>query len=267
MSGGKRKFEDIDCIVCLEQLAPPVYQCCKGHLLCMGCLETLEQSSAKCPMCREDLPKPRVECLVFQQIAKHLEYSCGNVGCQKKMRFDQIRRHRVECPYRAFECGFCEASFSLDDLILHYSTQHGDDCVAVVEFKTISKRGKQVKHSVQEEFIRKGGTDIVKIGDMLFLVAVAKPEDDESDDDESGVFYAFAVALAPGNTEEAWPQCKLTFSKDGSNISCEGPAYHYEQWLASYQSMIENGCAFALPHDWADDDGYFKYTLDITIGE
>merc|ERR1740121_519699 len=85
-------------------------------------------------------------------------------------------------------------------------------------------------------------THVIKTHGMLIMVDVSCVD---------SVIYGFVSALAPKwpENEDGFVNCRLTITNDGSEVSCRGPAYSYEQWLDGFEGLVENGCAFAIAHE------------------
>jgi len=56
----------LDCTVCFDSIAGPVYQCTEGHLLCQTCWSRLNTPDAGCPTCSAVLG--RIRCRFAEQI-------------------------------------------------------------------------------------------------------------------------------------------------------------------------------------------------------
>ena len=71
MPSGRLK-EDSSCPVCLELFEPPVFQCPKGHLICMDCLENIFDNSnnESCPECRTPYLGQRIPNVVADDLIK-----------------------------------------------------------------------------------------------------------------------------------------------------------------------------------------------------
>ena len=67
----------MECPICYDELSPPVYQCCNGHVVCKTCLERLEQSRAReCPTCRVSMTQ-RIRCLVADESCRVKLFRCS----------------------------------------------------------------------------------------------------------------------------------------------------------------------------------------------
>lgn len=238
----KREFEDIECIVCTEQLLPPVYQCCRGHLICAACLDKVEAAENKCPSCRGPLPKPRTECLVFRQIAKRLQYSCPHPGCKVKLQCEDARSHKASCPHRPVQCGYCDGTPAASELLKHMLLEH-KDTVTVLNGNQVKK----VTHQGADCFeisglIGCGEAHAFSANGQLVLLDIGSSE---SKTDEPRTWFAFAVVLTPDDNKLP-VHCRVTIEQDGSTLMCKGPAYSYDTWLEGYDNMISMGCPFPV---------------------
>lgn len=86
------------CPVCFEQLMPPIYQCCNGHIICCTCIERIE----KCVECRLPFSQlPRIRNIALEKIRNNLPVDCANKneGCNQKVIVEFLRDHLHVCPY------------------------------------------------------------------------------------------------------------------------------------------------------------------------
>lgn len=253
------QFEDTECVVCHEQLVPPVYQCCNGHLVCSGCCDEMEESGSACSACQGDMPYPRVECLFFKQIARRLQYICPHDGCNARLRSTDFNKHKDSCDWRPFQCGYCEDSFCVDYMGRHMRDKHRD----VV---TVLGPG-QIRETLTcvsvEGRITCPEAQICYRNKMLVILDIASDESGKNN-----TYYAFPVVLAPSENSV---RCKLSFEKEDRRLTWEGKPYSYEAWLEGYDAMIGEGRPFPIAVDgdycWSDeaDTPRFSYRLDILL--
>jgi len=269
MAKRKHDFEDTDCPVCHEQLYPPVYQCCKGHMLCCSCYDTIEQRRQPCPTCRGTLPNPRVECLLFRQIAKLLEYECPFPGCSQKLSFDQVLGHKESCQRRPFKCGWCEELHGTAEMVVHMQQKHLDHGVRVIpnetidQLPTITKNGRS---NIKVEMMApRNSTTVFCMGDVLFLVEVLLID---------GTVYAYVVArISPAHPNMSYQtlSCKLSVIAE-SKLSFSGPVYKYDDWNEAdvFDKLVPHGRRFVVARsrskvDWTCDDSHFLFSLRISF--
>jgi len=267
-AGHKRKVEE-DCIICLELLVPPVFQCCRGHLLCRECIDKVENENRGCQTCRGPMPVPRVECLLFKQIAEGMEYPCPHRGCKAKLSSSNFWNHKQTCQYRPYQCGYCDVLVPAADMSKHVRQMHKDFTVTAIKSDTVEKQGAGSSLVISASGdIGFDEAHMCSAVGITIILDIAQPESDVTKS-----YYGFVTALAPGLGIDRSLECRLTIMKDGSKLMCEGPAYSYDTWLDSFDAMIGMGCPFMLARRkgecaWSDDQGSscFKYRLDVMVG-
>lgn len=253
------QFEDTECVACNEQLVPPVYQCCNGHLVCSDCCDEMEQAGTACSACQSEMPYPRVECLFFKQIARRLQYICPYSGCNVRLRFTDFHKHRDSCDYRPFQCGYCDECFCVDYMGRHMRDKHRDEV-------TVLKPG-QIRETLTcvsvEGRITCPESHVCYRNKMLIILDIAS-----SESGKDKTYYAFPVVLAPS---EDFVRCRLSLEKEDSRLTWEGKPYSYEAWLQGYDAMIGEGRPFPIAVDgdysWSDDaeTPRFSYRLDVLL--
>lgn len=253
------QFENTECVACNKPLIPPVYQCCKGHLVCSDCCDEMELAESDCSVCQSEMPYPRAECLFFKQIARRLQYICPYSGCNAKLRYTEFHKHRDSCKYRPFQCGYCDECLEVDCMSRHMMDKH-KDAVTVLQEKQVRET---LKCFSAEGSITCPETQICHRNKMLIILDIAS--------DEAGKhYYAFPVVLAPG---EDVVRCRLCLSKEDSRLTWEGKAYSYETWLQGYDAMIREGRPFPIAVDgdysWSTSCSHdeeaprFSYRLEV----
>ncbi|EOA17194.1 hypothetical protein CARUB_v10005465mg [Capsella rubella] len=122
-------FIDLDvlnCPICYEPLAIPVFQCDMGHVACHVCWPKLKR---KCPICA--LPIGNKRCKAMESVLRSFNVPCPNahLGCTKSVPYGGDSDHEKKycrfaicsCPEIVNECSY---TGSLDDLLGHYITHH-----------------------------------------------------------------------------------------------------------------------------------------------
>jgi len=113
------------CVVCQEQMRPPIVQCCNGHTVCNICYEVLSD----CPICRIKLDKlNKIRNLVLDQIAETFEYECKYYPhCTYQNYLPQLLLHEQHCKLMPLSCPTCSQRGFIDSekLAAHYNEIHG----------------------------------------------------------------------------------------------------------------------------------------------
>jgi len=71
----KSKEDDLECPVCLETSATPIYMCQNQHIICSDCLEKIQQTVSKkeCVQCRTPYPKKPERHRYMEKVADELQ--------------------------------------------------------------------------------------------------------------------------------------------------------------------------------------------------
>jgi hypothetical protein len=109
---------DVTCPVCLDPIAPPIYQCTAGHLICGPCNDRCE----KCPTCRVRLTNCRARAL--EDVIRHRTVECSN-GCGETVELGSLVAHRAECT-SGLRCVHCDWVGSAAELARHFHDRHLD---------------------------------------------------------------------------------------------------------------------------------------------
>jgi len=56
----KNKLNVLECPVCLEEAAPPIFSCVEMHIICNSCMDHVERNTNRCPVCRVSYGKKRM---------------------------------------------------------------------------------------------------------------------------------------------------------------------------------------------------------------
>jgi E3 ubiquitin-protein ligase SIAH1 len=89
----------LECPVCMEYMAPPIFLCQNGHNVCEQCRPQLPA----CPACRQPF-LASTRNLALESIARGIQFPCRNEGCVERCRLGAIAQHEAECAHRPFEC-------------------------------------------------------------------------------------------------------------------------------------------------------------------
>eukprot|EP00092_Neocalanus_flemingeri_P093840 GFUD01119307.1.p1 GENE.GFUD01119307.1~~GFUD01119307.1.p1 ORF type:complete len:287 (+),score=120.67 GFUD01119307.1:63-923(+) len=68
----KEKEEDVECPVCLEEAAPPIFSCKEMHIICCSCREQVVTMGNRCPVCRVKYGKNKVRHRFAEKICEEL---------------------------------------------------------------------------------------------------------------------------------------------------------------------------------------------------
>ncbi|KAG5029163.1 hypothetical protein AAZX31_05G114600 [Glycine max] len=113
----------LDCCICYEPLAAPVFQCENGHIACSTCCVRL---SNKCPMCL--MPIGYNRCRAIEKVLECIKMSCpnANYGCKETFSYSRKNNHEKECIYLPCSCPLtgCDFVASSKELFLHFSHRH-----------------------------------------------------------------------------------------------------------------------------------------------
>lgn len=108
------------CPVCKDHVAPPIYQCALGHVLCADCW----QKVSNCPLCRG--PRQDIRNLVMEQLAERLRFPCRH--CRQFLDYADWQRHEAACDLRPFVCplpgGACKWEGVLGEIYDHLTSDH-----------------------------------------------------------------------------------------------------------------------------------------------
>ncbi|KAJ1282837.1 hypothetical protein BS78_03G082500 [Paspalum vaginatum] len=113
----------LDCIVCYNPLAPPIYQCEVGHVLCSVCRGTIINS---CPICFRVVGYCR--CYALEHMVDAVKVRCSNAiyGCDEWIRYYQKEKHEKACTHAPCLCpeDGCLFEGSTGRLLDHFVTKH-----------------------------------------------------------------------------------------------------------------------------------------------
>ncbi|XP_023240188.1 E3 ubiquitin-protein ligase SIAH1B-like [Centruroides sculpturatus] len=114
----------LECPVCYENLATPIFQCVAGHLLCGSCRGRVHQ----CPTCRGYLGELRN--IAMEKMAEAIALPCRfkDNGCQVVQKLQKRRIHEQHCLYRTCECPTldptCSWEGAFQTLVEHLRDRH-----------------------------------------------------------------------------------------------------------------------------------------------
>ncbi|ODM97373.1 E3 ubiquitin-protein ligase sina [Orchesella cincta] len=93
-------IKTLECPVCYEFPAPPIYSCERGHFTCSSCMRFLKS----CSICRARFTIARNYAL--EAIIEGSYFKCRNAyaGCNKVIKGDKLNSHTMKCLFRSFDC-------------------------------------------------------------------------------------------------------------------------------------------------------------------
>jgi E3 ubiquitin-protein ligase SIAH1 len=112
----------LECPVCLQIVAAPVFQCGGGHHMCNNCSQRIRS----CPLCKRGLSATRnyaVEAIV-EKIPLPCRYRVE--GCNEMMCQRDKASHENSCQFRLYPCFVCgcNETHNLRGIRLHLKTSH-----------------------------------------------------------------------------------------------------------------------------------------------
>ncbi|KAG0609549.1 hypothetical protein M758_8G193300 [Ceratodon purpureus] len=100
-------LEILDCTICTEPLASPIYQCENGHIACASCSKLTKHV---CPSCKK--PTGSIRCLALEKLIESLKVKCkfAVVGCTEMVKFSDKGYHERICSFAPLSCPFPECN-------------------------------------------------------------------------------------------------------------------------------------------------------------
>nr|XP_048327861.1 E3 ubiquitin-protein ligase SINA-like 10 isoform X2 [Ziziphus jujuba var. spinosa] len=118
----------LDCSICYEPLAIPVFQCENGHVACSSCCGKIEH---KCPSCSWPIGYNR--CRAIEKVLEAVRISCSNTkyGCKELVRYSDKKSHESTCIHSPCSCPHpgCNVVSSAGNLYQHFRCKHVDCAV------------------------------------------------------------------------------------------------------------------------------------------
>ncbi|KDR14083.1 E3 ubiquitin-protein ligase sina-like isoform X2 [Zootermopsis nevadensis] len=102
---GEELLSAMECPVCMEYMAPPIFLCENGHSICDQCRPQLSE----CPTCRRPF-LPNTRNVALESIASRVQYPCRNEGCFEIRPLELVAQHQSACPRRPFPCPMAQGS-------------------------------------------------------------------------------------------------------------------------------------------------------------
>ncbi|CAL8086651.1 unnamed protein product [Orchesella dallaii] len=90
----------LECPVCYEFPAPPLFSCERGHFTCSACMRFLKS----CSICRGHFAAARN--FAVESIIEGSYFKCRNAyaGCTEVIKGDKLNSHLSQCLFRPFDC-------------------------------------------------------------------------------------------------------------------------------------------------------------------
>ncbi|TVU22133.1 hypothetical protein EJB05_31815 [Eragrostis curvula] len=119
-------LEVLNCPICFDPLAPPIYQCLVGHFTCSSCYKKLP-AMKKCHHCSR-ISSIYHRCYGIEKVIESIQIPCSNTeyGCTVKTSYHQKEDHKGECPHAPCFCPEtgCNIAGSTEMLMDHFTTEH-----------------------------------------------------------------------------------------------------------------------------------------------
>ncbi|KAK4270778.1 hypothetical protein QN277_019548 [Acacia crassicarpa] len=113
----------LNCCICCEPLATPVYQCKNGHIACSTCCVRIAH---KCYSCRE--PISHIRCRAIEKVIGSIKLSCryARHGCIEKITHFNKSIHEKGCIYTPCWCPIdgCQFTAPSKKLPQHINHEH-----------------------------------------------------------------------------------------------------------------------------------------------
>ncbi|EOA33794.1 hypothetical protein CARUB_v10021270mg [Capsella rubella] len=129
MSARTGMLSDLDlleCPICCNQLASPIFQCMNGHIICSGCKIKVKN---KCPSCSKFIGNNRSR--ITERLLEAVFFPCRNAGygCTKKLSYGkELVDHEKECNDTVCYCPepYCPFAGFDKSLYHHFNVCHKD---------------------------------------------------------------------------------------------------------------------------------------------
>lgn len=121
----KGDLDLLECPICSEPFAPPVYQCENGHTACASCCKKF---TTGCPTCSQ--PTGSIRCLAVEKMIDSIEIDCqyAHRGCKSMVKLSQREEHEKHlCEHRPIQCpvpGHNEHEEPKSQMTTHLLTRH-----------------------------------------------------------------------------------------------------------------------------------------------
>ena len=114
----------VECPVCLTvPTGGQMLACPRGHLVCGPCrVKMTAEGQEECPVCREPMGKNKS--LLAMVVIENMEHECTNTGCNEKLAYEEVTKHKELCKFRIILCpgDECEELLPLSSFEEHAKT-------------------------------------------------------------------------------------------------------------------------------------------------
>jgi E3 ubiquitin-protein ligase SIAH1 len=120
-------LKELECPVCMNYMAPPIWMCESGHSICESCRPKLNA----CPTCRQPFLSVRNKAL--ENLSQLAKFPCPykSYGCELVFAQEEVTEHQILCPFRSYDCPLSKAegimclwSGILPDMKEHIKAHH-----------------------------------------------------------------------------------------------------------------------------------------------
>ncbi|CAH1173512.1 unnamed protein product [Phaedon cochleariae] len=128
-------LRELECLVCMEYMVPPIFQCLTGHSICKGCKEKMKE----CPTCKNEIGN--TQNFALAQLVSFIDYPCKHDRCKFKAKPAEIKRHEASCVFGTIGCPLkdsleCEAQMTQAEVYDHVTKEHYEN---LLEFDMVSE--------------------------------------------------------------------------------------------------------------------------------
>jgi len=129
VGGDTKKYESLQCFMCLSLCVQPLYLNCCEQLVCKICLENWTAFKNECPHCKKESPLANVPNRFILRIFDDIEVACRftEAGCKDKPKYPFLSSHEENCLYnqnRSVECISCKKMIKVNESAGHNCVQH-----------------------------------------------------------------------------------------------------------------------------------------------
>ncbi|CAG9856544.1 unnamed protein product [Phyllotreta striolata] len=122
-AGLLRHFE---CIVCMDYMMAPIYQCATGHSMCDSCKDKVKE----CPTCKSEIQTTRN--FTLEGVVSDFEFPCKYEKCSFVGKGILIKEHQEKCNFMEKDCPLkelngCEMKIVYADLSGHIYMEHNEN--------------------------------------------------------------------------------------------------------------------------------------------
>ena len=133
----------VECPVCLTvpRQGSPMPVCSNGHFVCLACRDQIRQAAgleeAKCPSCMVVLGN--ATSVLASRVIQRATHECEHDGCEEKIPFAHLEKHRLACLFRKVLCPGCRIEKTVHEVAEHVQFCEGATKCDVEADKTIRR--------------------------------------------------------------------------------------------------------------------------------